>query len=138
MKKAFFLVMLGIIVLTAAPSLFAQTTHNESEYYYVNTPLDSIFIYRTGYILLYRQGQSLAWSFVPFEWLSDPSGKADMIAIPSGRSWPSFTTYYKDGVFSHVRIYVRRERGHNSWRVVPLAQTLDNYFMNIRRIDLEQ
>jgi len=138
MKKSFFVVLLGLIICIAAPSsLYAQAAIHESEFYYINTPLDSIFIHRTGYILLYRQGTNLAWTHIPFNWFSDPAGRADMIAIRAGRTWPSFTTYYHNGEFSHVRIYVRRERGHNSWRVVPLAQDLETYFRNIRKIELE-
>ena len=136
MKKSFLVVLLGLIICIAVPSsLYAQTI--ESEFYYVNTPLDSIYIHRTGYILLYRQANNLAWTLIPFDWLSDPAGKADMIAIPSGRTWPSFSVYYQNGTFSHVRIYVRRERGHKSWRVVPLTQDLETFFMNIRKVELE-
>ena len=137
MKKALFAVLLGLIIYAAAPSLYAQSTRTESEFYYVNTPIERIYIHRTGYIVMYRQGFNLAWTLIPLSWFSDPHGRADMIAIGSGRLWPSFSVYYQNGEFSHVRLYVRRERAHQSWGVVPLNVEMESYFRNLREIKLE-
>ena len=135
MKKTLLAVLLGLIIY-AVPTLSAQT-FKESEYYYVSVPIEKIYFYRNGYIVLYQQGYHLNRTYIPMEWFTNPTGKADMIALGSGSSWPTLTIYYKNGEFSHIRLYVRRSRAHETWGIVPLNVDLDSYFQNIEEIRLE-
>ena len=135
MKKALLAVLLGLLIY-AAPSLFAQNTYTESEYYYVSVPIEKIYHYRSGYIVLYQHGIHLARTYIPMEWFTNPTGKADMIALGSGSSWPTLAIYYKNGEFSHIRLYVRRDRSHETWGIVPLNVDIEHYFANIEEIRL--
>jgi hypothetical protein len=47
------------------------------------------------------------------------------------------TVFYKDGKFSHVRLYVRKERSHESWGDVPLNVNIDDRFEGVEGITLQ-
>jgi hypothetical protein len=138
MKKAFFIVLTTLVFGTV---LFAQDNSGkkkESEYYYYSVPIEKIYTYRTGYIVVYRKGANrMARTYIPLEWFTDPTGKADQITLGPGRDWPHLSVYYKSGEFSHIRLYVRRERAHETWGVVPLNINIDEYFEGIEEISLE-
>jgi hypothetical protein len=139
MKKFSFLVLLVLVFSLGFP-LFAQEKRNfkESEYYYVSVPIEKIYSYRNGYVVLYRKGvNQMARTYLPQEWFAGVQGKAEQIALGSGKAWPYLTIYYKSGEFSHVRLYVRRERTHETWGVVPMDINIDQYFEGIEDIRLE-
>jgi hypothetical protein len=123
-------------------SLFAQQNSHvfkDSEYYYHNVPIERIFAHRLGFIVLYRTGklQQFARTFIPEEWFREAGGRAELIRLGSGSEWPSMTVFYKDGEFSHVRLRVRRHRGHETWGVVPLSASIDDLFQDIEEVRLE-
>ena len=121
--------------------LFAQQNaprFKESEYYYQNVSIEKIFVYRKGYIVLYRKGLAhMARTYIPDEWFNDIGGKGELIMLGSGKEWPSMTVYYRNGDFSHVRLKIRRHRGHESWGIVPLNVNLDEYFEGVEEVQLE-
>jgi hypothetical protein len=149
MKKVFLIAIMAL-VLGGAGLVFAQNNtqggnssenkkfENESEFYYFSVPIEKIYSYRTGYVVQYRKGANkLALTYVPMEWFNKPDGKADLITLESGKSWPYLTVYYKAGEFSHIRLYVRRSRGHETWGVIPLNINIDERFEGIEEIKLE-
>jgi hypothetical protein len=139
MKKISLLVLLVLVSGLGFP-LFGQEKRQfkESEYYYVSVPIERIFAYRSGYVVVYRKGvNQLARTYLPEEWFSNAGGKAEQINLGSGRAWPYLTIYYKSGEFSHIRLYVRRERAHETWGVVPMNVNIDEYFQGIEEIKLE-
>ena len=139
MKKSVLLVVLAALCLGG--SLFAQQTHHkfkESEYYYFNVPIEKIYSYRKGYIVLYRKGvNQMARTYLPGDWFASVDGKGEYIGLGSGHEWPSMSVYYKQGEFSHVRLRVRRHRSHETWGVVPLNVNIDEFFEGIEEIRLE-
>ena len=139
MKK--FMLLVVLVTLGLGGALFAQqksSMFKESEYYYYNIPIEKIYSYRMGYIVIYRKGiNQMARTFLPYEWFTDPTGKGELIGIGSGKEWPSMSVYYKSGEFSHVRLRVRREKSHISWGVVPLNINLDDQFKDIEEVSLE-
>jgi len=139
MKKIMLLTVL--VALCGASSLFAQQSapkYKESEYYYYNVPIEKIYAYRLGYIVLYRKGANqMARTYLPAEWFTDIGGKGEVVMLGSGHEWPSMTVYYKSGEFSHVRLRLRRDRSHETWGVVPLNINIDDYFKGIEEVQLE-
>jgi hypothetical protein len=135
MRKLFFAVLLGL-VLSMTQSLYAQD-RQESEYYYVSIPIEKIYIHNSGYMVTYMQGFHLVRTFIPHDWFTDPAGKADLITLGTGRAWPNLTIYYRNGEFSHVRLYVRRDRSHQTWGTVPFSVDLEQYFTYITEVKLE-
>ncbi|MDR0313772.1 MAG: hypothetical protein LBI14_09240 [Treponema sp.] len=136
MKKLYFVVMLGLVFFMTQ-SLYAQNTNHESEYYYVSVSIEKIYVHSSGYMVTYLRGFQLVRTFIPHEWFSNPDGKADMIQLGTGSSWPTLTIYYRNGQFSHVRLYVRKDRGHQTWGVVPFSVDIENYFVYIEEVPLE-
>ena len=131
------------IALTSVP-VFAQNVEPEtsgSPYYYVSAPIQKVYPYLKGYAVTYRKGAiGSATTYLPTEWLEEKAGeipKLDIVLLGPGTQWPYLVVYYKDGVFSHVRLYVRRERSHETWGHVPSGLNIDDKFENVEPIILE-
>jgi hypothetical protein len=144
MKKLFLLSAICIAFVTVAP-IIAQDEGGGSSYYYVNVPIERIYPYRKGYVIDYPTSAVLgiARTYIPLEWFEDGPRKetgevprGEIILLGSGKSWPYLTVYYKDGAFSHVRIYVRKERSHESWGGIPLNVNLDDKFADVTDLKL--
>ena len=145
MKKFIFTVLLAALITTGLP-LFAQSSSDrpESDYYYVNISLEKIWPYRRGYIVQYRRGlYGHGRTYLPAEWFSSSASgggvtKGEVLSLPHGRSWPSMTVFYRDGEFSHVRLYVHRMPTHQTWGRVPQDVNLDSQFDDIETLVLQR
>jgi hypothetical protein len=142
MKKllaaAFFAAVLGT-------ALFAQNNQggqggkfkSEAELYPRTIPVEKVYSYRKGYVVQYRKGANqMGRVYIPLEWFEGIAGKADLVTIPRGKGWPYMTVYYKEGAFNHVRLYVIRERGHESWGMVPITTNIDDRFEGVEELKL--
>jgi hypothetical protein len=138
MKKLFFAVAL-CAVFQLAP-LFAQNFSDgkESEYFYVNVPIEKVYPYRKGYVIQYRKGvNQMARAYLPIEWFQAAANQGDLIYLGPGNSWPYLTVYYKNGTFDHVRLYLRKDRGHPSWGNIALGVNIDDRFENVDDLKLD-
>ena len=139
MKKLVFAALFVVFLAVGLP-VFAQNQQNEkdSEYYYVNITLEKIFPYRRGYVVQYKKNFfQYGRLYLPAEWFVDASSKGEIITLPPGKAWPSLTVYYKNGVFSHVRLYVHHVPNHESWGSIPQNAALDDKFDNVDSVKLE-
>ncbi|MDR3247606.1 MAG: hypothetical protein LBT39_02365 [Treponema sp.] len=128
--KKFFIALIVVAVFQIVP-LFAQNVpaDKQSEYFYYNVPIEKVYPYRRGYVVKYRKGGAqMGTAYLPREWFDDAAGKGELIYLGSGPHWPYLAIYYRDGEFSHVRIYLRRNRSHESWGNIPLGVNLDEHF----------
>jgi len=133
MKKLVIAAVCAVLLVAGLP-VFAQSKEkgNESEYYYKNVSLERIYPYRNGYVVQYRKGMNqLAQAYLPMEWFSSSAGKGEILTLPAGKAWPSLTVYYKNGEFSHVRLYVHHSASHQTWGTVPQTANIDDRFENI-------
>jgi len=138
--KKFVIAAVFTVFLVTGSLVFAQNIPKEyeSEYYYKNVSLEKIYLYRSGYIVQYRRGMnSLDKAYLPMSWFSSSAGRGEIITLPSGKAWPSLTIYYKNGEFSHVRLYVHHVDSHQTWGVIPQNVNLDSYFENVEDIRLK-
>jgi len=140
MKKLVFAAIFIVFLFVGLP-VFAQNQKNDrkdSEYYYVNMTLEKVYPYRRGYVVMYRKGLfQFNKAFLPAEWFTDADSKGEIIVLPPGKVWPSLTVYYKNGKFSHVRLYVHRWANHPSWGNIPQNIQLDDQFDNVESVTLE-
>ena len=131
MKKFVILFIVGLVV----SSLSAQTVseENTSKIYYYNVSVEKVYPTRRGYIIQYYRGgiKDFGTISIPNEWFTDAAGKAELITLPPGRNWPTMTIFYKDGEFSHLRLYVHRNKRHQTWGNVPLPADVSRYFEDI-------
>ena len=140
MRKALLLIVLAVMCLCFAGPLFAQQSSAKSqgsEYYYFSFDIEKIYVHRLGYIVSYRQGLQTSRAYLPAEWFTDVGGRGEVIMLNTGNEWPSFTVFYKNGEFSHVKLRLRRDRGHLTWGVVPQHLNMDEYFQGIDEITLQ-
>ena len=131
--------LLALFVLINIMSVNAQEISEEkkSEFYYVTVPIEKVYLHSKGYVILYRKTPiELGRVYIPVEWFTDPTGQGDLIALGSGRTWPHLTVYYKNGEFSHLKLFVRRSKTHETWGVVPLGTNLDAEFSDAGNIQL--
>ncbi|MCL2243096.1 MAG: hypothetical protein FWC03_01350 [Treponema sp.] len=131
MKKLIILLVIGAFV---AP-LFAQSVsdENSSKMYYQTVSVERVYPTRRGYIVQYYRGgiRDFGIISIPNEWFTDAAGKAELVTLPPGRNWPTLTIFYKDGEFSHIRLYVHRNKKHQTWGNVPLPADVSRYFEDV-------
>ncbi|MDR1957263.1 MAG: hypothetical protein LBQ30_10490 [Treponema sp.] len=146
MKRIFVSIAFCIAVVTVMPLVAQEESGGGNPYYYVNVPIERIYAYRKGYVVTYRTGvieTGLANLYLPIDWFSDGSRveasappKGEVILLGPGTSWPYLAIYYKDGEFSHVRLYIRRDRSHESWGGIPLTVNIDDRFEGVEDVKL--
>lgn len=143
MKKLIFTAVCAVF-LVVGTSVFAQDKNQDknkekqSEYYYKNISLEKIYPYRNGYVIQYRRGiNGIEKAYLPMAWFTSPAGKGEIVTLPSGRAWPSLSIYYKNGEFSHVRLYVHHVQTHETWGVIPQNIDIDSAFENVEKLDLK-
>ena len=128
MKKLFILLIIG----AAVSPLFGQTVSddNSSNFYYQTVSVEKVYPTRRGYIIQYYRGgiKDFGTISIPNDWFTNAASKAELITLPPGRGWPYMTLFYKDGEFSHVRLYVHANRHHPTWGNVPLPADVSRYF----------
>jgi len=138
--KKFMVFAVFTVLLAAGLPVFAQADKkaNDSEYYYKNVTLEKIYPYRNGYVIQYRRGLNrIEKGFLPLEWFSSSAGKGEIITLPKGQVWPSLTVYYKNGEFSHVRLYVHHMASHSTWGTIPQNVNLDSQFENVEEFNFK-
>jgi hypothetical protein len=144
MKKLVFAAIFVAFLAIGLP-VFAQDQarpnsidDKDSEYYYVNITVEKIFPYSKGYVVQYRKNFfQYVRLYLPANWFTDADSKGEVITLPAGKGWPSLTVYYRNGQFSHVRLYVHRWSGHPSWGSVPQRINLDAQFENVDSVTIE-
>lgn len=137
MKKM--LTIAFLMMFISGGALFSQE-RVMSDYTFVNVFIERIYSHRLGYIVIYRIGprpQQLASVFIPVEWFTEPSPRAERLMIANNsRDWPSMSVFTRNGEFSHVRLRVRRNRAHETWGMVPQIANIDEHFQGIEEIRL--
>ena len=138
--KKLIIVAIFAALMTAGLPIFAQNKQKESdsEYYYKNVSLERIFPYRNGYVVQYRRGiNGIERAYLPMAWFSSSAGKGEIITLPLGKTWPSLSVYYKNGEFSHVRLYVHHSPSHQTWGTIPQGVNIDDRFEGVEELDLK-
>ena len=145
MKK----LIIVLIFLAVISPLFAQNNREElPDLYYINVPVEKIYPSGKGYIIQYLKNTGkVATVGIPNEWFvysqsvnGEPdagtaaasrqyiaAGKAEIVVLPPGRNWPTLTIFYKNGEFSHVRLYVHKDKGHSTWGNIPQGADVTRY-----------
>jgi hypothetical protein len=140
MKKIIVAVVFAAIMAAGSP-LFAQQNSREgreSDYYYVNKTLEKIYPYRAGYVVQYRVSfNRIVTAYLPLEWFNRAASRGEIVKLPRGMGWPSMTVYFKDGEFSHLRLYVHPVYSHQSWGNIPQTVNLDDRFEGVETIELD-
>jgi len=126
MKKLIFVLVLFALIIP----VFAQSNSSElPRVYYTNVPVERVIPTTQGYIIQYRSTSSIIATIgIPIDWFQSAASKADIVQLVSGHDWPSMSVFYKDGEFSHVRLYVHRSKAHTTWGSVPQGTDVSRFF----------
>jgi len=123
MKKLIIVLFLIALVIP----VFAQNNTDEVMYY-INLPVERIFPSSQGYIVQYRSSSIVNTIGIPNEWFTEAAGRAEMVYLPTGSDWPTMSVFYRNGEFSHIRLYVHRAKSHWTWGSVPQGTDLSRFF----------
>jgi hypothetical protein len=137
MRKILFTAIV-IGMLAVIPAIAQEIPEDQkSEFYYINVPIEKVFMHQKGYAVQYRTGTTKrGMAYIPVDWFKDPGGKGDLIYLSSGTQWPYLTVFYKNGEFDHLRLYIREERTHETWGNIPSNAKIDDRF-EVEEITLE-
>jgi hypothetical protein len=131
--------VLGVSTVVAQESK-AQTEKDPekwSDLYYITVPIEKIYPHTLGFMVLYRKNNTeLGRLYIPDEWLNKAGGKGELIYLPNDETWPYLVIYYKQGEFYRVRLFVKRNKNHSSWGVLPQGTNISDNF-NIEELKLE-
>lgn len=115
MKKLILLIV--IFMLIASIGAFAAETSN----YYVKTiPIIRVYDHTLGYKVIYMKSNfDLHVIYLPKEWfkVAAETGEDPKAELATGMdsSYPYFSVFWKDGGFSHIRLYLHNNLMHQSW-----------------------
>ncbi|MDR1388539.1 MAG: hypothetical protein LBJ31_00990 [Treponema sp.] len=138
-KKLPFFALLGFLALGAAPVQAQQPIPPQdlSDLYYVTVPIEKVYPYRKGYVVVYRRGANrVAQAYIPFEWFRANVKKADLIQIGYGSTQPCLSVFYKEGKFHYVRLYVSRQKSHATWGLIPSIINIDDRFEGLEELQM--
>jgi len=127
MKKFIFISLL----ILASSTLFAQNVadENKSYLYPVTVTVEKIYMASEGYLVQYRKNlNSIGTIGIPREWFFEAGSKAVLITLPPGTTWPTLTIFYKEGEFSHLRLYAHRSKSHTTWGNILPGTDVSRYF----------
>ena len=117
--------------------LFAQ----ESGYYVKTVPISKVYLHNLGYRVVYQKGDlNFGVFYVPKKWF-DLAGsertepKAELV-LANEPSIPYFSIFWKDGAFSHVRLYLHKNINDLSYGDLEDPESLNGKF-DIESLDLE-
>ena len=140
MKKFIFAAVFVALIVLGTP-VFAQRSQedNTSDYYYVKVHVEMIWPHSSGYIVQYRRGgfRGVSRAYLPLTWFSTAAAKGEIINLPRGNAWPTMSVYYRDGEFSHVRLYVHRSPGHQTWGTLPQHASISHLFEDVDTINID-
>jgi len=140
MKKLLLLAVLGLVIAGVLPLMAQQkiAPENESDLYYVNIPIEKVYNYKLGYVVVYRSGvNKLAEAYIPFEWFRFDQMKAQLIQLGDGKTRPCMSVFYKEGAFHSVRLYVAKRTADLTWGSLPSYTDLDGRFEGVESLDIK-
>jgi hypothetical protein len=121
-----------LIFMALITPVFAQpiSEANASNMYYISVPVERVIMAGEGYIIQYRKSQNnqIGTIGIPYSWFTDAAARAELIKLPQGGSWPTMTVFYREGAFSHIRLYVHRQRSHITWSITPQGADVSRWF----------
>ncbi len=131
MKRRLVLLIVALFLLTAV------AIAEESEYYYVNIPIEKIYAHELGYMVVYKVGTAtLATCYLPMEWFYTRAGKGD-IDYGYGSMFPYMSVYYVKGKFDHVRLHLNFDKNDSRWGVFAQDADVKAKFQNVTDLQLQ-
>lgn len=126
MKRIFVASILIVLALAVFPAFsqqaktldpLATSIKNPSDMYPFRLDVVKVYQHSLGYRVVYRVGESdFADAYIPIEWFK-AGGKAQLIRS-NDPSHPYMVVYYREGKFSHVRLFVKDFPKDPTWGIL--------------------
>jgi len=109
------LLSLVLLVGFVAGLAYAQEQDSEEDSLFaVTVPINRIYPHSQGYEVVYNKTDLYpAVAYLPARWFTGAAGKGE---------------YYRNGEFSHVRVFAHSSRSHTSWGVLRSDADLSDEF----------
>ena len=115
MKKRIFIVAMLVMVVAGLSVAQEAQESSESELFVHTVYLNQVFRHRLGFKVTYTAANlDYKEVYIPTSWFTQAAGKGELIET-SSQSAPYMDVYYRNGEFSHVRLFVRDNPFHVTW-----------------------
>ena len=110
----------SVMLFLTAFSAFAD----ESKFYARSFNIEKVFFHQKGYKVTYITGKlKYVSTYLPHSWFSQSSTKNGVqakgeLAWGNDPSYPYMTVFWRDGKFSHVRLYLKKSMFDISYGVI--------------------
>ena len=126
-KRVLILAVLLLLVLSGL--LYAE----DSEYFVKSVPIAKVYIHNLGYRIVYQKSDlNFLVFYVPNRWMtmSGSDGEPPKAELYTGiePEYPYFSIFWKNGEFSHIRLYLNRRLSHESYGDLENPDTFDDKF----------
>ena len=124
-------VSIGLVVaLVAIASVSGQeqTTEEDTDLLAVTVYVQRVYPHSLGYKVIYNRSDLYPGEvYLPGRWFTQTEGKG-AILYSDHPSVPYMTVFYKNGEFSHVRLFVHPYPSHVTWGALPGGEDLSEEF----------
>jgi len=110
------LILAVLLFLVISGLLWAE----DSEYFVKSVPIAKVYTHNLGYRIVYQKSDlNFGVFYVPNRWLtmSGSGSDAPKAELLTGidLSYPYFSIFWKNGEFSHIRIYLHSSLSHETY-----------------------
>jgi hypothetical protein len=121
-------VALVVALLMVAGALFADYEVRGSDVFPVSRQIARIYAHRLGYKIVFQKDNSdFGVFYVPMEWFRTAGGKGEIVWGTSV-SYPTFTAFYVDGKFDHIRLYLLKNLSDPTWDILSASEAEEKRF----------
>lgn len=108
------LLVFGVFLVSSG----AAQENDETEMYARSFYIQRIYPNRHGYRIIYTNDTGARHElYAPLEWFGQPDGGIQLAEMRHGRNpaYPYMEVFWKDGAFSHMKVFARQDYSHESW-----------------------
>jgi hypothetical protein len=110
--------LLIALLLAVTATLFAEYEVRGKDVFVVNRPIVKIYAHRLGYkVIFLKENSDFGVFYVPLGWFGRSGGQGEIV-WGDDPAYPTFTAFYIDGKFDHVRLYLLRNQDDPTWAVL--------------------
>jgi hypothetical protein len=116
------------LLLVVAGVLFAEYQVRGKDIYVVNRQIVKVYAHKLGYkVVFLKENSDLGVFYVPLSWFGKAGGQGEIV-WGTDPAYPSFTVYYIDGKFDHVKLYLFKNLNDPTWAVLTPTDTEEQKF----------
>ncbi len=116
------------LVFTLSTTLLVAQEDKGSVYYVKSLVITQVAMGTNGYKVTYQNSRGKLYNtYIPHQWFVGTDRKAERINTLSP-SAPYMDVYYRDGAFSHVRLFLISTSDHATWIGIDSDEDLSSNF----------